>query len=113
MKIPVKTIELVTIIKEVEVIKEVDIPDFINSDHKYFQDVINYLKTLDFITSSTCFHNFDSFISEKQGGSNTTNLDGIALLDKNMDRVTYKVLWEDSSYTKEVAYIIFRIPKSY
>lgn len=113
MRIPVKVIEPVTIIKEVEYTKQVDIPDIINSDHKYFQDTINYLKSLEFIASSTCFNYFDSFISRKQGGSNTTNLDSIVFLNKNMDRITFKVSWECDTITKEVAYIIFRIPQTY
>jgi len=110
MRIPVKVIEPVTIIKEVEYIKHVNVPDFVNQSYHHFQDLINYLKSLEFVASSTCFSEFDSFISHEQGGSNTTNLDSIVFLDKNLSRVTYKVSWEGS--TKDVAYIIFKIPQS-
>jgi hypothetical protein len=94
-------------VKETKVIEtEVTIGRNISKDDKHFQDVIDYLKTLEFLATS-CSHNyFASFPSTNQGGNNTYNLTDISILEENGDKLVVKVWWMDNTS----AYIIFKLP---
>jgi hypothetical protein len=113
MKIPVKSIEMVevTTLVEQEVVKDITIPDIITKDNKYFQEVIDYLLTLEFVASSAIHDHFHSFPSYKQGGSNTLDLNYISIFDDNHDKLTIEVRWGNYSEESDRAIIIFKLPK--
>jgi len=113
MKIPVKTYKIVEV--EEVITNLVDVPEIINRHFhtNTFQQVIDYLLTLEFVESSTYFRDFKSFISPEQGGDNTVNLHSIKTLidDPTNSKIVIQVTWDwYKNNMTDNAIIIFRKP---
>jgi len=113
MKIPVKIVEVVEVRTLVEKVVEKDIklPDTITKDNEYFQDMIDYLKTLEFVGTSCVHRDFESFISWDQGGNNTTDLALISVLYNDFNKLTIEVRWKGYKHPSDGAIVIFKLPK--
>ena len=106
MKIQVKSIEMV----ETEILKDITVSDTITKRDKHFQDVIDYLKTLEFVASSCRYNNFETHISFGQGGCNWDDLDYIRLIHNYQGKLTFEVRWTHHKKDYDGAIIILNEP---
>lgn len=110
IKIPVKTVERVatTTYVDVEVTKEIEFSGVANDYDPHFQELIDYLLTLNFVASSCLHPSFKDFPSYKQGGKNTCSLTSIKIVQVHYPRITISVQWKGIDSR---GYVILDIPK--
>lgn len=97
----------------VEIDEVVVVPKIITTKYTYFQDVINHLKTLEFLAGS--HHNsFKDYLGYTQGGINAKPISYIEFMYEkcsngyNLNTITVRVDWSETYDEKTSSIIIFK-----
>ena len=94
-------------VKETKVVeKDFKVPANNFDCDEHFQDLLDYLGTLEFVASSS-WDNFKSFLSYKQGGSNGADITEITILEEFGNTLVVKATWGSCNI---FSHIIFRLP---